>query len=108
MRDKMTGALRRVAMGLILSLSFASVSLAHESPGYAHDARVLTRNPDWMGKLKDDVKLSQLSIPGTHDTMSRFGGPIVETQTLTLANQLESGIRVFDMRCRHVRYNPDH
>jgi len=108
MRDEMTGALQRVAMGLILSLSFASVSLAHESPGYAHDARVLTRNPDWMGKLKDGVKLSQLSIPGTHDTMSRFGGPIVETQTLTLANQLESGIRVFDMRCRHVRYNPDH
>jgi 1-phosphatidylinositol phosphodiesterase len=104
MRDEKTGALRRVAMGLILSLSFASVSLAHESPGYAHDARILTRHPDWMGKLKDDVRLSQLSLPGTHDTMSFYGGEAVQTQTLSLPNQLESGVRVLDIRCRHVRF----
>ncbi len=102
-----TGTFRRIAICVLLSLSLAAPCFAHRSPGYAHETRILTHNPDWMGKLKDDVKLSQLSIPGTHDTMSRFGGVFVETQTLTLANQLESGIRLLDIRCRHIRYNPD-
>jgi 1-phosphatidylinositol phosphodiesterase len=104
MGDEKTGALRRVAMGLVLSLLLASPSLAHVSPGYAHDARILTRHPDWMGKLKDDVRLSQLSLPGTHDTMSFYGGEAVQTQTLSLPNQLESGVRVLDIRCRHIGF----
>jgi 1-phosphatidylinositol phosphodiesterase len=55
-----------------------------------------------MTFLKDDVLLSELSIPGTHDTMSFFGGHAVETQTLRLPGQLEAGIRVLDIRCRHM------
>jgi 1-phosphatidylinositol phosphodiesterase len=106
-RSSRTGAVRSVAIGVFLSLSLAAPGFAHPSPGYAHDARVLTRNPNWLGKLKDDVRLSQLSLPGTHDTMSFFGGDAVQTQTLSLPNQLLSGIRVLDIRCRHVRFR-DH
>lgn len=96
------GRLQSAVVGALLSLFLASPSFAHVSPGYAYDARVMTRHPDWLGKLRDDVRLSQLSMPGTHDTMSFYGGVAVQTQTLSLPNQLESGIRVLDIRCRHI------
>jgi 1-phosphatidylinositol phosphodiesterase len=93
-------ALRLIA-GTIL-MSFTIAAFAHDTPAYSHDADVKTHNPDWMSKLKDDVPLSQLSIPGTHDTMSFYGGDIVQTQSLSLDSQLESGVRVLDIRCRHI------
>jgi len=52
-----------------------------------------------MKYLKDDVRLSELSIPGTHETMSFFGGDAVQCQSMGLNFQLESGIRALDIRC---------
>ena len=102
MRDQGSGTFQSIAIGVLLSLSLAAPSLAHVSPGYSHDSAVKTRNPDWMGNLKDDVRMSELSMPGTHDTMSFYGGDAVQTQTLRLPDQLVSGIRVLDIRCRHI------
>jgi 1-phosphatidylinositol phosphodiesterase len=58
-----------------------------------------------MWVIKDDTRLSELSIPGTHQTMARFGGSypdIADCQRMTLWDQLMSGVRVLDIRCRHV------
>src|SRR5262245_6280251 len=57
----------------------------------------------WMSQLHDDnLSLSQLSIPGTHDTMTYlFGGVIIPTagtQTMKLEDQLNAGIRSIDIR----------
>jgi hypothetical protein len=61
----------------------------------------LTRfGKDWMSMLGDNVKLSSISIPGSHDTGSKYGGMFVETQSWSIEAQLESGIRYFDIRCR--------
>lgn len=54
----------------------------------------------WMGKLSDAYRLSELSIPGTHDSGARFGGLAAECQDFTIKQQLEAGIRFFDIRCR--------
>jgi 1-phosphatidylinositol phosphodiesterase len=54
-----------------------------------------------MARIGNGVKLSQMSIPGTHDTMSHYGGDIAQTQSMSLATQLNSGIRALDIRCRH-------
>ncbi len=97
-----SSSLKLAAIDLILILSFVGVSRAHENPGYSHDDGVKTSNPKWMTGMRDDVLLSELSIPGTHDTMSFYGGDIVQTQSMPLPNQLESGIRVLDIRCRHI------
>lgn len=56
---------------------------------------------NWMRWIPDSVPLSELSLPGTHDTMSRYGGGIAQTQTLPLGEQLKAGIRVLDIRARH-------
>ncbi|EJR28524.1 phosphatidylinositol-specific phospholipase C domain-containing protein [Bacillus cereus] len=88
---------------LILIFSFSSVAYAHDHGGYSHDSTMEYLNPDWMRSIRDDIRLNELSIPGTHDTMSNgYGGDIAQTQSLTLQNQLSAGIRFLDIRCRYT------
>ncbi|MFF1511575.1 phosphatidylinositol-specific phospholipase C [Streptomyces sp. NPDC058326] len=54
----------------------------------------------WMAAHGDATPLRQLTIPGTHDSGARFGGPWSECQNTTIAQQLDSGIRFLDIRCR--------
>ncbi|UOR03656.1 phosphatidylinositol-specific phospholipase C [Hymenobacter aerilatus] len=59
---------------------------------------------NWMGAVNANLSLSQLSIPGTHDSGARFE-PISGTakcQTLTIGEQLTAGVRFLDIRCRHI------
>ncbi|XP_039768345.1 1-phosphatidylinositol phosphodiesterase-like [Ornithorhynchus anatinus] len=56
--------------------------------------------PDWMAALSDDLSLSDLSVPGTHDSMSLFGGSRLQCQSLPLERQYEAGIRFVDVRCK--------
>lgn len=61
-----------------------------------------------MSDLDDAMTLSQLSLPGTHDSMAHksnlLGLDITRTQTMDLWTQLTSGIRVLDIR---LYYEPD-
>lgn len=56
----------------------------------------------WMSQLDDQVQLRDLSIPGTHDSISRLGAchHISTTQYATLEEQLDAGIRFFDLRVK--------
>lgn len=58
--------------------------------------------PDWMSGLSDSRRLDTITIPGTHDTCSRYGGPLLKCQDLTLEEQLLMGVRLIDIRCRHI------
>ena len=63
---------------------------------------------DWMAGLDDNAYLSQLSIPGTHDSGTgegwtgwlgeSFGPSMGQTQDLDIGEQLECGVRAFDLR----------
>lgn len=55
---------------------------------------------DWMSAIADATPLRRLTIPGTHNSGARFGGPWTECQNTTVAAQLDSGIRFLDVRCR--------
>ncbi|EPH95109.1 hypothetical protein D920_02700 [Enterococcus faecalis 13-SD-W-01] len=45
---------------------------AHYHPAYLRSiSEFHSRKPNWMSELKDDTRLSQLSIPGTHNSMSK-------------------------------------
>lgn len=68
----------------------------------ASPARAAGNN--WMTLLHGTLPLSQYSIPGTHDSGARFE-PVSGTakcQNLTIADQLNAGIRFLDIRCRHL------
>ena len=58
----------------------------------------------WMGKLPGSKLLSQLTIPGTHDTgtYKGAGGALAQCQTMSIGDQLAAGIRSLDMRCRQI------
>jgi len=70
--------------------------------GYSYAPSIDYKNPKWMSEVSGTLRLSELSLPGTHDSLSFHGGPWVKTQSIPLKNQLESGVRVFDIRARHI------
>ncbi|MEJ5050732.1 phosphatidylinositol-specific phospholipase C [Chryseobacterium culicis] len=60
----------------------------------------------WMSGLQDNISISKISIPGTHDSGARVDAPVVsgtaKTQDLSIAEQLNAGVRFLDIRCRHI------
>lgn len=58
----------------------------------------------WMATQPDERSLAALSIPGAHDSGARFepSAGLARTQELTIAEQLDAGVRYLDIRCRHV------
>ena len=55
----------------------------------------------WMSHVNDNVKISQLTIPGTHNTCASNVSVLAKCQNISLMEQLNSGIRFIDIRCRH-------
>jgi len=53
-----------------------------------------------MSRLDDDILVSALTLPGTHDSAAyKTSWPFVQTQKLNILQQLDEGIRYFDFRC---------
>ena len=57
-------------------------------------------NKKWMAQLPDTVLVSELSIPGTHDSCALYEpiAPCAKCQTYTLKDQLDMGVRFIDIR----------
>ncbi|MGW0960345.1 phosphatidylinositol-specific phospholipase C [Streptomyces gelaticus] len=81
------------------ALGVTATVLIGTAPAGAADHQVLTTQ-DWMGAIPDATELRALTIPGSHDSGARYGGPWTECQNTTIAEQLTSGIRFLDVRCR--------
>ncbi|MES2658496.1 MAG: phosphatidylinositol-specific phospholipase C domain-containing protein [Verrucomicrobiota bacterium] len=66
----------------------------------------LAAGNNWMSSLNGTLPLSQYSIPGTHDSGARyepaFPAGTAKCQNLTIAAQLDAGVRFLDIRCRHL------
>ncbi|WP_105167788.1 phosphatidylinositol-specific phospholipase C domain-containing protein [Pseudoalteromonas sp. T1lg23B] len=92
-------AIKQSVMATSLMTITMGVAIAHNNPGYSHDDHIGYSNPNWMASIQNGALLSQISIPGTHDSGAyNFGGDAVETQTMSLSTQLNSGIRAWDIR----------
>ncbi|GJC78088.1 1-phosphatidylinositol phosphodiesterase [Colletotrichum liriopes] len=58
---------------------------------------------EWMRAIPDDVNLTSLSIPGTHDTMTYdLDNRVFQCQNHNLSAQLHAGMRYLDIRGRLV------
>lgn len=62
---------------------------------------------EWMAAHGDSVKLCDMAIPGAHDAATGHGfvgfrglfvGPFARTQTLSLSELWDAGVRAFDLR----------
>ncbi|KIF02573.1 phospholipase [Streptomyces sp. RSD-27] len=104
-RTFLTGALAAGAGAAALGLGAAAPAAAQgrtPSPGVPAPraaARALGTQ-DWMAGLGDSTALQRMTIPGTHDSGARQGGLYVACQNTSIAEQLDSGIRFLDVRCR--------
>lgn len=65
-------------------------------PSPVSGSRSLGNN--WITPLPDDIPVSQLSLPGTHDAATMNCSAIGKCQVYTIAEQLKRGVRVFDLR----------
>ena len=65
---------------------------------------------DWMRCIRDNVRMVDLVIPGSHDSatysMRGFAGPFARTQHVDLLAQLACGIRYLDLRVTWSRGRP--
>lgn len=58
-----------------------------------------THLESWMGKLRDEIPLSALSIPGTHNSATHHVAlPSVRCQVVNVKEQLDNGVRFLDIR----------
>lgn len=62
-----------------------------------------TDSSSWLSAVPDDIPVSSLSIPGTHDAATATLNTAVirqfaKTQVLSIPDQLAYGVRAFDMR----------
>lgn len=60
-----------------------------------------TKLSNWMQDIEDNRLVCKMSIPGTHDTGAYTGNGWVKTQDKNIEQQLNSGIRFFDIRLVH-------
>lgn len=104
-------AYKKIAMmipAIALGTSFLftpTITFAQNQYGFSDEETTSANNSRWMKDIPNNIKLSKLSIPGTHDSMSRYGKtpvdkPVSQTQSMPLETQLKAGIRYLDIRVR--------
>jgi 1-phosphatidylinositol phosphodiesterase len=57
----------------------------------------------WMSGLPDQLKLCELTVPGTHNSCAFNCNLLSRCQAIGVQEQLEIGVRYLDIRCRHMR-----
>lgn len=107
--------LKRLTVGMLVSIMMLNIGDIYAeartlkknyNKGYYYShgmSGAVSNNKNWMGFIDDNKNISELSIPGTHDTMANYElTNMVRTQSMSLQGQLESGIRYIDIRCNYA------
>jgi 1-phosphatidylinositol phosphodiesterase len=97
--DRRTFLAGATAAGASALLALGAAAPAAARTTGTRAARTLAAQ-DWMARLGDSTPLPRMTIPGTHDSGARQGGLYVACQNTSIAEQLDSGIRFLDVRCR--------
>ncbi len=102
---------KKIIMATIISVSVLLVliliAVAVLVPVISTGRKVITADADtpseelenWMSMISDDVLITEIAIPGSHDSGAYdLMGPLATTQDLSFAEQLKRGVRYFDIR----------
>lgn len=63
-------------------------------------------NANWMYNIPDTTHLNLINIPATHDAVTSGGGPEDKCQNMTVAQQLDNGVRSLDLRLTSIANKP--
>ncbi|KAM7384394.1 hypothetical protein PAMA_011648 [Pampus argenteus] len=98
--------MQSMVVKLMVFVGVAGLSYgATQRPDYDDTPNPEFLNPSWMASIPDDQLLSEVTMPGTHNTMALYGGIYAECQSWSLGSQLRAGVRFLDIRVRHVKGN---
>lgn len=92
---------------IVLFTTTFNTSLAHYDEAYWNETYIPSNsmNNNWMSKIDNNIKLKDISIPGTHDSMAFKSNLLfpdnTRTQSLNLMQQLEIGVRYIDIRAMY-------
>ena len=92
--------LLRILAGLLALLLLAALVFTLLPLGETVEKTALPGATDWMAPLSDGRLLSELTIPGTHDSATRCVqlAWFSKCQALSVPEQLETGFRYLDIR----------
>lgn len=101
------GSAAALGAGLAGFQDLRRVNMAHsDAKGRISSLQPLRNCPAayWMAKLRDDCLLSDLTIPGTHDSGTYSFGitPTSKCQSMGIREQLLAGVRYLDIRCKLI------
>ena len=57
---------------------------------------------NWQKDINENKNITEINVPGTHDTCATRTFVYAKCQSLELEEQLNLGIRFTDIRCRHI------
>ena len=108
----MTSLLKRITasvMALIMAAyAFCAAPFSACAYNVSEQSLADVSTSDWMSVILDTTRLTEITIPGTHDSCARkfkdedvFGvtSGISKCQSMNITEQLNSGIRFLDIRC---------
>ena len=83
---------------------FQNLEKISDEPLPIQETRFIPSTNNWMKYLNDQSDFADLSIPGTHDSGAIYDAVIddAKTQSETIREQLEHGIRFLDIRCKQI------
>jgi 1-phosphatidylinositol phosphodiesterase len=88
----------------VLVVLIASTAAHYDAAYFRRASDGFSERKNWMAQIRGGVRLSEMAIPGTHDSAANgHGHDILYTQAMNFDEQLRSGIRFFDIRVRHFR-----
>lgn len=90
----------KILMGIILALLIAAAALLIIPLTESPDTTAVEGSADWMASLPDDAGINEITLPGTHDSASKYVqlGFVTKCQSLTVGEQLDAGYRYLDIR----------
>ena len=88
-------------LAVFLAILLVLAAVMYLVPLVEHpDKTAVSGSADWMAELDGSLRLTDLVLPGTHDSAARYVGlPFFSRcQDLSIAEQLEAGARYLDIR----------
>ena len=97
LKGLLIGILTLILVTVLVLLSIIGIANSGIKPRELSESDLMT---NWMSNLDDDTKINKIYIPGTHDSgaLYSFLGISGKCQSYTIEDQLNMGVRFFDIR----------
>lgn len=91
-----------ISIIIVLSVSLLIFAACDNVPESTVSDEPVAELSSWMSMVEDDTLLTELVIPGSHDSGTKGMNLVAETQDKTYLEQLERGFRYFDTRVMYT------